>query len=213
MASPADLKQAKAILRLIPQEPDQYRQRLLLAAAIHRLDEKTVVVGGTAEQYWAGGEYRPTDLDMVPYPGPDLLAALGGLGFGREGRHWVHPDLPVAVEFPDSGDAIQRRVSVEVTEGIAVPLIGVEDLYLDRVKQATAGWPQRTVSFLAAVEVALVNWNQSDWEYVAGALREFERREPAAGRAARAVHNAVQRLTRRMLVDLETERIEGERRA
>src|ERR1700674_4483398 len=94
-----DQQEAAALLLQIPRARSGLRQRLLLAAAMTKLlTKQPIVVGGTAEEYWAGGEYHPTDLDLCPQPTPRDLKALGSVGLRRRGRHWTRVDLPVAVE-------------------------------------------------------------------------------------------------------------------
>ena len=183
MVETAALKRAQAILNRISKERSRLRQRLLLAAAITTVMERTpVVVGGTAEEYWAGGEYHPTDLDLCPEPSNKDIRALRGLGLRKKGRHWLRDDLPVAVEFPGSGDDIERTVAVSV-DGVGVSMIGCEDLYLDRVWQATVSWPREDTSFDAASEVAITNYTRMDWRYVRDRIQRSEKAEPVASTA------------------------------
>ena len=158
--------QAEALLNRIPKARTALRQRLLLAAALTKLlSKEPIVVGGTAEEYWAGGEYHPTDLDLCPQPSATDLKVLRRVGLRKRGRHWVRDDLPVAVEFPGSGDDIERTVVVRVGR-VEVLMISCEDLYLDRLRQATASWPREDVSFDSAMAIALTNYRSLDWDYV-----------------------------------------------
>jgi hypothetical protein len=164
-------QEAAALLLQIPNVRSRLRQRLLLAAAMTELLSKPpIVVGGTAEEYWAGGEYHPTDLDLCPRPSPSDLKALVSVGLRKSGRHWTRDDLPVAVEFPGSGEDIERTVVVKVG-GISILMISCEDLYLDRLRHATVSWPREDVSFDAALELALTNYLTMDWDYIRGRLR------------------------------------------
>lgn len=165
-----DQQQAKALLLQIPTTRSRLRQRLLLAAAMTKLlSKQPIVVGGTAEEYWAGGEYHPTDLDLCPRPSRSDLKALASVGLRRSGRHWTREDLPVAVEFPGSGNDIERTVAVKVA-GFSILMISCEDLYLDRVRQSTVSWPREDISFDAAFELALTNYVTLDWDYIRGRL-------------------------------------------
>ena len=134
------------------------------------LSKQPIVVGETAEEYWAGGEYHPTDLDLCPRPSRSDLKALASVGLRRSGRHWTREDLPVAVEFPGSGNDIERTVAVKVA-GVSILMISCEDLYLDRVRQSTVFWPREDISFDAAFELALTNYVTLDWDYIRGRLR------------------------------------------
>ena len=166
-----DQQHAKALLLQIPTTRSRLRQRLLLAAAMTKLlSKQPIVVGGTAEEYWAGGEYHPTHLDLCPRPSPSDLKSLASVGLRRSGRHWTREDLPVAVEFPGSGEDIERTVAVKVA-GVSILMISCEDLYLDRVRQATVSWPREDISFDAAFELALTNYVTLDWDYIRGRLR------------------------------------------
>jgi hypothetical protein len=192
-----DQRQAEAMLLQIPKARSRLRQRLLLAAAMTRiLSEPPIVVGGTAEEYWAGGEYHPTDLDLCPHPTRSDFAALRALGLRKSGRHWTRDDLPVAVEFPGSGDDIERTVHVKVG-AVSILMISCEDLYLDRVRQATASWPCEDVSFDAALELALTNYVTMDWDYIRGRLRMAISSERMVGPLMASIHRRVRTRARR----------------
>jgi len=189
--------QAEALLRQIPAARSSLRQRLLLAAAITRLlSKEPIVVGGTAQEYWAGGEYHPTDLDLCPRPSASDLKALTAVGLRKRGRHWVRADLPVAVEFPGSGDDIERTVVVRVGR-VSVLMISCEDLYLDRVRQATVLWPREDVSFDSALEIALTNYVRLDWDYIRDRIRAAVFAERVAGTLMVGVNRRVRLRVRR----------------
>jgi hypothetical protein len=160
------------------------------------LSKQPIVVGGTAEEFWAGGEYHPTDLDLCPRPAPRDLKALGSVGLRRRGRHWTREDLPVAVEFPGSGDNIERTIVVRVG-GMSILMISCEDLYLDRVRQATVSWPREDVSFYAALELALTNYITMDWDYVRRRLRTTASTERMVGTLMVGVNRRVRSRARR----------------
>jgi hypothetical protein len=184
-------------LRQIPSTRSRLRQRLLLAAAMTQLlSKEPIVVGGTAEEYWAGGEYHPTDLDLCPRPSPSDLKAMESMGLRKSGRHWTREDLPVAMEFPGSGDDIERTVVVKVA-GISILMISCEDLYLDRVRQATVAWPREDVSFDSALEIALTNYATMDWGYVRVRLRATASTERAAGTLMGSINRRVRSRARR----------------
>jgi hypothetical protein len=73
------------------------------------------------------------------------------------------------VEFPGSGDDIETTVTIKIG-GVSIRMISCEDLYLDRVRQATVTWPREDVSFDSALEIALTNYVTMDWDYVRGRL-------------------------------------------
>jgi hypothetical protein len=195
--SDADVERAKGLLSKIGKTRSQQRQRMLLAAALTTvMKRRPIVVGGTAEAHWAGSRYFPTDLDLCPRPGPEDVMAIKSIGLRREGRHWVRDDLPVAVEFPGEGEDIQRTVEVSI-DGVGVTVIGCEDLYLDRVRQATAGWPRPDVNHDAALEIALTNYEHLDWDYIARRLDGIARSEHVVGTTMIQVSRRVRARARR----------------
>ncbi len=202
MARPDALSRARSLLSKIPRSRSDQKQRMLLAAAITTLMRQApIVVGGTAEAYWAGGAYHPTDLDLCPAPEPRDLTALRAVGLRKVGRHWTRDDLPVAVEFPGSGDDIERTITV-VIEGVEVRIIGCEDLYLDRIRQATAGWPHEDLSFDSAFEIALTNYRNMDWDYVRERIATTARREPPVGETMLQVNRRVRARARRRATEI-----------
>jgi hypothetical protein len=169
------------------------------------LSEQPIVVGGTAEEYWAGGEYHPTDLDLCPHPTRSDFAALRALGLRRSGRHWTRYDLPVAVEFPGSGDDIERTVPVKVG-AVSILMISCEDLYLDRVRQATVSWPREDVSFDGAFELALTNYVTMDWDYIRVRLRTAISSERTVGTLMASVNRRVRMRARRTSLEVAARR-------
>jgi hypothetical protein len=102
------------------------------------------------------------------------------------------------VEFPGSGDDIERTVIVKVA-GVSVLMISCEDLYLDRIRQATVTWPREDVSFDAAFEIALTNYVTMDWDYVRGRLGAATSKERIVGTLMVGVNRRVRSRVRRGL--------------
>jgi hypothetical protein len=201
-----DREQAEALLRQIPNARSGLRQRLLLAAAMtNLLTKKPIVVGGTAEEYWAGGEYHPTDLDLCPRPSASDLQALEAVGLRRTGRHWTRKNLAVAVEFPGSCEDIERTVALSVA-GVSILMISCEDLYFDRVRQATVSWPHEDISFDAALEIALTNYVTMDWDYVRRRLRSAASAERNVGTLMANVNRRVRSRARRASLEVDAQR-------
>ena len=82
---------------------------------------------------------------------------------------------------------------------------GGEDLYLDRVRQATGGWPVEDVSFDAAFELALTNYVTMDWEYVRGRLRRLVSRERRIGALMMGINRRVRARARREFLGVRAE--------
>jgi hypothetical protein len=165
------------------------------------LSKEPIVVGGTAEEYWAGGEYHPTDLDLCPRPSARDLKALRAVGLRKRGRHWFRADLPVAVEFPGSGDDIERTVVVKIA-GVSILIISCEDLYLDRIRQATVSWPREDVSFDSAFEIGLTNYTTMDWDYIRARINVAVSAEPRVGTLMVGVNRRVRSRARHKYLDL-----------
>ena len=199
MASPESVSRAAELLREAASrdatDPDQRLERGLLVAAALRevLSHEPVVVGGTAEDFWTADEYHQTDLDLVTWPLTRReQVVLRGLGFTREGRHWVHGVTGLPVEFPGSclaGD--EARIHRHpIGHGVA-SIIGVEDLYLDRVRRSTVD-PEdvRLPTYLSALAIAASNHDRMDWRYVDSAIRGETEVDP---RLMRKIHRRVRR--------------------
>lgn len=158
-----------------------------------------IVVGGTAEEYWTGDEYHPTDLDLIPGPSKADQEAFRELGFKKEGRHWVREDFPIATEFPHDESFEVRRTFDEKIGGVIVKLIGVDDLYLDRLGQSTSTMNIRDQHFSSLVAVALTNWEKLDWRYIEMRIGEAIRAKPALGDSMRTMHRRSRRIVRNAL--------------
>ncbi|MBP7864572.1 MAG: hypothetical protein KA419_01375 [Acidobacteria bacterium] len=60
---------------------------------------------------------------------------LDGLGFRREGRHWVQEGWNIAVKCPaaDLAGEDALREEIDLGEGLGLYVIGLEDLLIDRL--------------------------------------------------------------------------------
>jgi hypothetical protein len=189
----------------------QLERRLRLAVVITKiLGPQMVVVGGTAEEYWTGGIYRPTDLDMCPGPlDKAQKGLLGQVGFVLVGRHWTHPNLTVAVEFPGSGDDIQQTISLPVGNGELITMISREDLYLDRLTQATIDKGPLGIEYQSALVVAGGNFEDMDWIGVKRRMEEVARQNPKLARAMKRIHAQILKEIRQNLPEIQiTEGVE-----
>jgi hypothetical protein len=181
--------------------PPRLTRHLLVAAALREaLTHDPIVVGGTAEEYWTSAEYHQTDLDLCAPLSPADRKTLVALGFERDGRHWYHPRAQVAVEFPDTridGDE-GRTEEVPVGSGRA-RLIGLDDLYLDRLKQATVGERRGGVEFESALAVVAANLDRIDWTYVSSRIRATLESDRPLGEIMKRLDSRIRRRARRRL--------------
>ena len=169
-----------------------------MAAALREaLARELIVVGGTAQEYHTAAAYHETDLDLVGVPQPRDPRKLTDLGFTKRGRHWFHEAARVAVEFPESvlaGD--EDRVIHKRIAGGMVAIIGVDDLYLDRLRQATISESDETIEFRSALAVAAAKFDRIDWRYVERRIRETVKSEPLVGVRMRRADRTVRRRVR-----------------
>jgi hypothetical protein len=187
---------ARELLELASAEPNRLKRHLLLAAALSEvIAPEPIVVGGTAEEYWTEAEYHETDLDLVAPLSRKDEEALKRLGLRRTGRHWERRGLAAVVESPEpslDGDA-NRTVLLSVGPGHA-RIIGVDDLYLDRLRQATIDEATEGVEFHSALAVAAARFEDIDWRYVTKGLKDIREREgDREGGGMRRINSRIRR--------------------
>jgi hypothetical protein len=96
-------------------------------------EERPVLVGGGAVELYSGGAYRTGDLDFVGSLGEEGERQLEAVGFRQQGRHWIHEEHQIFLEFPSSHlDEGERAAVIEVGE-YSVVVIGLEELIVDRL--------------------------------------------------------------------------------
>jgi hypothetical protein len=106
----------------------------------------------------------------------------------------------VAVEFPDSridGDE-SRTVEVRAGSGTA-RIIGLDDLYLDRLRQSTVS-EQEGMEFHSALAVAAAAYESIDWPYVRSRIKETEQTDNALGQAMRRNDRRIRRRARQAML-------------
>jgi len=149
-----------------------------------------VIVGEHAVEYYTLGQYATGDVDLVCSHRAELDRLLSSWGFVHEGRHWRHDALQLYIESP--GEALEgaepaRVVQVEV-EGLAVFVVGAEDLIVDRLN-AFVHWNYAEDGFWAQQIIRSLG-KGLDWEYLQrrcreedtlGALEEMRRQWEAEG--------------------------------
>jgi hypothetical protein len=201
MGLPENVSLAQELLARAADEPKRLRRHLLVAAALTELlDQEPIVVGGTAEEFHTAAGYHQTDLDLCGWVTKDEQPRLRKLGFSKEGRHWFHRPSKVAVEFPatkidgDIGRLERRRVG-----GGRVAIIGVDDLYLDRVRQATVRPEERSMEFLSALAVGAAAFDRLDRRYVARRIRDTEGTDATLGARMRRIDSRIRRRARSAL--------------
>ena len=147
-------------------------ERTLWIVALVRvvLDRRVVLIGGAAQNLYTG-EYRPTDIDLaasgVGRAEFELLGAAGFLDPGLGHRHIelrLHePEPPELIEFPTDLDDIDSTDTIALTDEVAVEVISLPDLIVDRLTQATDA---TSVTFEDAVALIVATSSDIDWKAV-----------------------------------------------
>jgi hypothetical protein len=127
---------------------------------------------------------------------------LRKLGFERTGRHWERPGLAAVVEFPDNKiDGDERRTKeVKIGPGRCL-VIGLDDLYLDRLRQATIDERREGIEFKSALAVVAARYEDIDWSYVRRRLEEIRSREGGLADSMKRIDSRIRRRVRRALTE------------
>lgn len=193
---------AETLLWEAASEQDRLQRHLLVAAALRAaLSDEPIVVGGTAEEFHVAAEYHETDLDLCGRLTPADRSTLHALGFRKRGRHWFHDASKVAVEFPEERiDGDEGRIERLPISGGTAAIIGVDDLYLDRLRQATAPFqPDGSIEFQSALAVAAGGFDRIDRRYVLRRIREIEVEDRRLATSMRSLDSKIMRRVRRAL--------------
>jgi len=162
------VSKAKSLLAEAAEEDDRLTRHLLVGAALREvLGHEPVIVGGTAEEFYTEDEYHETDLDLCGWVTTTEESVLEKLGFERRGREWLHSASEVVVEFPESriaGD--EARIRRQHVGAGQVALIGIDDLFRDRLRRATDSESTTSVEYISALAVATAAYDRIDWGYV-----------------------------------------------
>jgi predicted nucleotidyltransferase len=155
---------------------DKLEKQIYLAAAISSAFEKkgiqSVLVGGAVVEYYTAGEYTTVDIDMIlpPLEKREIENVMEGLGFERfeDYRHWLHPHIPIPVEFPPGplqiGHLLVQEVNEIEIEKVKLKILKVEDILLDRLIMAQE-WKDLQAQVQAEM-LMYAHYSEIDWSYV-----------------------------------------------
>jgi predicted nucleotidyltransferase len=170
---------------------DKLERQIYVAAIISSAFEKkgiqTVLVGGAVVEYYTAGGYTTADIDMIlpPLEKEEIETVMKELGFERfeDYRHWLHPDIPVPVEFPPGplqvGHLLIQEVNEIEVEKIRLKILKVEDILLDRLIMAQE-WKDLQAQIQAEM-LMYAHYTELDWPYVhqkssqLGILKRFQK--------------------------------------
>lgn len=157
------------------QTEDRLRRNLLFVALLDRKlgrpspAQRPIVVGGTAVEFYTTGGYASADMDLVMLHPEDADRVLGSSGFERRGRYWLLPGTDLLVEFPGqtltyAPGAYDRLTEVEMGDGLAATIIGIEDILIGRLYAAVS--ERRANDRRWALEMAVLHRDRLDWDAV-----------------------------------------------
>jgi len=155
---------------------DKLERQIYVAAVISSAFEKkgiqAVLVGGAVVEYYTAGGYTTADIDMIlpPLEKQEIETVMKELGFERfeDYRHWLHPHIPVPVEFPPGplqvGHLLIQEVNEIEVDKIKLKILKVEDILLDRLIMAQ-GWKDLQAQIQAEM-LMYAHYTEIDWSYV-----------------------------------------------
>ena len=97
------------------------------------LRDKPVLVGGSAVELYTQGAYVTGDIDLVGTVPGRIAAILKNEGFQKEGRHWIHEEGRVFLEFTSSSLAGKEKAVHRSFDGRDIRIVSPEDLIVDRL--------------------------------------------------------------------------------
>lgn len=157
------------------QTEDRLRRNLLFVALLNQKlgrpspAQRPIVVGGSAVEFYTTGGYASADMDLVMLHPEDADRILGASGFQRRGRYWSLADTDLLVEFPGqtltyAPGAYDRLTEVEMGDGLAATVIGIEDILIGRLYAAIS--ERRANDRRWALEMAVLHHDRMDWDAV-----------------------------------------------
>ena len=166
----------RELIKKVTLTQDKLERQIYLAAAISSAFEKkgiqSVLVGGAVVEYYTAGEYTTVDIDMILPPSEkrEIENVMEGLGFERfeDYRHWLHPHIPIPVEFPPGplqiGHLLVQEVNEIEIEKVKLKILKVEDILLDRLIMAQE-WKDLQAQVQAEM-LMYAHYSEIDWSYV-----------------------------------------------
>jgi len=117
--------------------PDGLNKTARLVAWLQGLygegEDRPILVGGAAGELYTGSARSSGDIDFVGQVPAHVSQALTEAGFRPRGRHWVHEQRQVFVEFTGSTVTEDQEIALIELEGERVLAMSPEDLIVDRL--------------------------------------------------------------------------------
>lgn len=131
-----------------------------------RIQERPLIVGGAAVEWYTLGGYASQDMNLVTTNHEPLLDLLREAGFQHAGGHWWRPGLDIALTIhgetlTDAPASYGRVIEIEVPGALRTCIIGIEDILLSRLctgiennRRNDLGW---------ASQMVLLHNDRIDW--------------------------------------------------
>lgn len=158
------------IIQKMEQFEKEYKRKLLFLGFLNKylkmMDSNLIVLGGFAVQFYTAGEYLSKDIDIACSNPKALGELLISIAFKKIGRHYYSDELEIALEIPTSAISKreENRVLIVEIEGYEVPLLGLEDIIIDRLNAFTH-WQSLEDGRLAK-ELLQIHFDEIDWDYL-----------------------------------------------
>ncbi len=143
----------------------------VLTQEAEKRNERPIVVGGSAVDFYTEGIYPSHDIDLVS--NRKIIGEIleNVFNFKPSGRHWINEQTGLSVEIPDSRLAGDKdKVTVVRIENLKVYVIGIEDLIIDRIN-ACVHWKSQTDCDQAMFMIRYYR-NRLDSRYLEGKAKD-----------------------------------------
>ena len=127
-------EQFKKNILLLPAGPPKTAALAEWLQNLYQPDEDPpVLVGGGAVELFAGGAYVTGDMDFVGAVPAAVVKTLFDVGFTRYGRHWIHDEGRIFLEFPSACLSSSEKAQDRTFHGHRILIVSPEDLLVDRL--------------------------------------------------------------------------------
>lgn len=84
-------------------------------------------------ELYTGGAYVTGDMDFVGTVPAAVGKVLQDVGFVRHGRHWIHEEGRIFLEFPSGDLSSSEKAEDRIFHGHRILIVSPEDLLVDRL--------------------------------------------------------------------------------
>lgn len=144
----------------------------LISSEIKKLGgNPPIVVGGEALEIYTQGSYTTGDID-IKAPKELISRVLQNFNFKNVGRLWINEELDIYIDWlgdslDEGKEAEDRVVEIELSEGLYLRVISIEDLIIDRLN-AYKRWSDQDSKMWVEIlfEIADSINHSIDWQYL-----------------------------------------------